>query len=75
MQLLYQTGGVLVRSMDGTEWIEMHTVHVPEQITDRKSKGDVDLWSQYFTYILCGEPEEVHMPDWDGRECSVGGRK
>lgn len=48
--------------MDGMEWVEMHT---REQITDDKSKGDVDLWSQYFTYILCGEPEKVHMPDWD----------
>jgi hypothetical protein len=48
--------------MDGREWVEMHT---REQITDDKSKGDVDLWSQYFTYILCGAPEKVHMPDWD----------
>jgi hypothetical protein len=48
--------------MDGMEWVEMHT---REQITDDKSKGDVDLWIQYFTYILCGEPEKVHMPLWD----------
>jgi hypothetical protein len=62
MQLFYRTDGAHARSMDGTEWVEMHT---REQITDDKSKGDVDLWSQYFTYILCGEPEKVHMPDWD----------